>query len=232
MSKTIGILGGMTPESTVSYYQHITRSYIERFGDFGFPETIIYSVSFQEYEDWMISGNWDSIAEGLSRGIASLKRGGADFAVIATNTMHKVFPQLKENSPIPLISIIDATAEAIRERNMKTVGLLGTSFTMSEPFYLEGLAAYGITAIVPDKEGQKTINDIIFYELGKGILTDESRQKYVNIVYKLHEEGAEGVILGCTEIPLLIKEEDCGVPLFDTAVIHAEKALKYALSDE
>jgi aspartate racemase len=230
MAKNIGILGGMTPESTTVYYEHITRTYIKRYGDYGFPQIIIFSVSFQQYEDWMTAGQWDKIAQGLSEAVQSVAKAGADFAVIATNTMHIVFPQIEKNSPIPLLSIIDATAEAIRERGMKTIGLLGTRFTMTEPFYKEGLEQFGIKTIVPDEQDRKTVDDIVFHELGKGEIRDDSRRKYVDIVKRLHRQGAEGVILGCTEIPLLINEKDCGVPLFNTTVIHAEKALAYALS--
>ena len=230
MVKTIGILGGMTPESTTVYYEHITRTYIKRYGDYGFPQIIIYSVSFQQYEDWMMAGQWDKIARGLTQAVQAVARAGADFAVIATNTMHIVFPQIEKNSPIPLLSIIDATAEAIREKSMKTVGLLGTRFTMTEPFYKDGLEKHGIQTIVPDEQDRKTVDDIIFHELGKGELRDDSRQKYVDIVKRLHCQGAEGVILGCTEIPLLINEKDCGIPLFNTTVIHAERAMDHALS--
>ncbi len=231
MAKTIGIIGGMTPESTTVYYEHIVHRYMDQFGDFGFPEIIIYSVSFQQYEDWMIADQWDAIAQGLTHAVQSTAKAGADFGVIATNTMHNVFPRLQDASPIPLLSIIDATAEAIQDRGMKTVGLLGTRFTMSKPFYKEGLERHGLKAIVPDENDRKTVDDIIFNELGKGVIRDESRQKYVEVVKRLQSNGAEGVILGCTEIPLLIEEKDCGVPLFNTTVIHAEKALAFALSD-
>ena len=231
MSKTIGILGGMTPESTVTYYQHITRTYIERYGNYGFPPIIVHSVSFQQYEDWMLAGEWNAIAEGLTKAVISLKNGGADFIVIATNTMHKVFHLIQKKSPLPLISIIDATAEEIQKRKMETVGLLGTIFTMKESFYKDGLKNHGIRTLVPEALDQDIVNQIIFDELGRGILKQESREQYIEIVHRLHEKGAEGVILGCTEIPLLIKEEDCGIPLYDTAVIHAEKALEVALSN-
>jgi aspartate racemase len=230
MAKTIGILGGMTPESTTVYYEHITRTYQKKYGDYGFPEIIIYSVSFQSYEDWMISGEWDHIAEGLTKAVLSLSKAGAEFCVIATNTMHKVFQHIQSNAPIPLISIIEATAEAIRDRGMRTVGLLGTRFTMREAFYKQGLAEFGIQTIIPDDKGLKTVDDIIFHELGKGVIREESREKYVRIVQQLHRQGAEGVVLGCTEIPLLIDEADCDVPLFNTTILHAEKALVYALT--
>lgn len=231
MAKTIGIVGGMTPESTTSYYEYITRTYQKRFGDYSFPEIVIYSVSFQQYEDWMNDGHWDLIAGGLIRAVRSLAKAGADFAVIATNTMHKVFDKIQEKSSVPLISIIDATAEDILKRGMETVGLLGTIFTMREAFYKNGLKKYGIRTLVPDDHEQKIVNEIIFRELGKGEIKKGSKQKYIDIVHRLHAQGAEGVILGCTEIPLLISEKDCGVPLFDTALIHAEKALQYSLAE-
>ena len=232
MPKTIGIVGGMSPESTTTYYEHITRTYQERFGNYGFPEIIIYSVSFQQYIDWMNTEKWESIAEGLTQAVVSLKNSGADFGVIATNTMHKLFHQIKRKAPLPLLSIIDATAEAIQKEKIKRVGLLGTIFTMRETFYKKGLEEFGIKTLVPNTQEQETVNEIVFNELGKGIIRKESKQKYVEIVHRLQDQGAEGVVLGCTEIPLLIKEEDCGIPLFDTAVLHAEKALAFALSDE
>ena len=230
MAKTIGILGGMTPESTTVYYEHIIRTYQKRRGDYGFPEIIIYSVSFQRYENWMISGQWDNIAEGLTEAVLSLSKAGADFCVIATNTMHKVFGHIQTHSPIPLLSIIEATAEDIQDRKMNTVGLLGTRFTMQEDFYKDGLAESGIQTIIPNDEGLKIVDDIIFHDLGKGVIRPDSREKYVDIVRQLHSQGAEGVILGCTEIPLLISEADCDVPLFNTTILHAEKALEYALN--
>lgn len=230
MAKKIGILGGMTPESTTSYYERIVHSYMKRFRDYSFPEIIIYSVSFQQYVDWMNSGNWREITAGLLDGLSSLAQAGAEFAVIATNTMHKVFPALSEESGIPLLSIVDATAEAVMAEKLQTVALLGTRFTMADTFYQDGLQRYGITTLVPEQDDQLLINDIIFSELGKGIITQTSRDRYLTIIEKLVSEGAEGVILGCTEIPLLIRPEDAALPLFDTAVIHAEAALTRSLA--
>lgn len=232
MHKKIGILGGMTPESTTLYYEYITRSYIERYGDYGFPEIIVFSVSFQSYEDWMIAGEWNRIAEGLSESAVSLERAGADFIVIATNTMHKVFKNVQNAVSVPLLSIIDATAESIRERGFDTIGLLGTIFTMREAFYKDRLSELGIRTMIPNEEGLETVNRIIFEELGKGVILDESREAYAKIIRQLQSEGAQGIILGCTEIPLLIEEKDCGVPLFNTSTIHAEKALSFAIADE
>lgn len=229
MYKKIGILGGLTPESTVTYYQHIVRRYQELFGDHGYPEIIVYSVSFQKFEDWMGKEDWDSIKEALLSGLESLGAAGADFAVIATNTMHIVFDELQEKSPIPLVSIIDATAEVVKGEEMGTVGLLGTRFTMEKPFYKEGLARHGIETLVPDKADRDYINKVVFEELSRGVLRSESRNRFLRIIEGLMGRGAQGVVLGCTEIPLLVTPQDISVKLFDTATIHAEKALKFAI---
>ena len=229
MHKKIGILGGLTPESTVTYYQHIVRRYQELFGDHGYPEIIVYSVSFQRFEDWMGEEDWDSIKEALLSGLESLSASGADFAVIATNTMHIVFDELNEKSPIPLINIIDATAEAIKMEGLDTVGLLGTRFTMEKPFYKEGLARHGIEPLVPDKADRDYINKVVFEELSRGLLLTESRDRFLKIIEGLMGRGAQGIILGCTEIPLLVTPQTTAVKLFDTATIHAEKALEFAI---
>lgn len=229
MHKKIGILGGMTPESTVVYYQHIFKRYQKLFGNLDYPETIIYDVSFQRFADWMGVEDWDSIEEALLSGLNSLRAAGADFAVIATNTMHILFDKIQARSPLPLISIIDATAEAINEEGMERVGLLGTRFTMENPFFIEGLAKHGIEATVPEKEGRNYIDKVVFDELSIGLLRPESRDGYLKIISSLIENGAEGIVLGCTEIPLLVTPEHTSTKLFDTATIHAEKALQYAI---
>jgi aspartate racemase len=229
MHKRIGILGGMTPESTVTYYQHIFRRYEELYGDLNYPEIVIYDVSFQRFEDWMGEEDWDSIEEALLDGLTRLAAAGANFAVIATNTMHILFERLEERSPIPLISIVDTTAEAVKEESMEFVGLLGTRFTMEKPFYREGLKKHGIETLVPGKEEKDYINRVVFEELSRGLLLPESRNRYLEIIDGLVERGAQGIVLGCTEIPLLVTQEHTDVKLFDTAVIHAEKALQYAI---
>ena len=175
MYKRIGILGGLTPESTVTYYQHIFRRYEELYGDLSYPEMVIYDVSFQRFEDWMSKEDWESIEEALLDGLKRLAAAGSDFAVIATNTMHILFEKLQARSSIPLISIVDATAEAINGEGLKVVGLLGTRFTMEKPFYIEGLKKHGIDTIVPSKEERDYINKVIFSELSRGILLPESR---------------------------------------------------------
>jgi aspartate racemase len=214
MHKKIGILGGMSPESTVEYYQYITRTYIERFGDHGYPEVIIYSVSFQAYVDWPRENRWDLVTQGLSAAARKLEAAGADFILIATNTMHLVF---------------DEVGEAILARGMSTVGLLGTQFTMEKTFYPDALARKGVSVLVPEADDRQYVNHVIYNELVAGQIRDESRVGFVAVVNRLAARGAEGVILGCTEIPLLVGEKDVGTPLFDTTAIHAEAALRYAV---
>jgi aspartate racemase len=229
MHKTIGILGGMSPESTVAYYEYITRTYTKRFGDYGYPEVLIYSVSFQPYVDWPREDRWDLVAGGLSKAARALEGAGADFILIATNTMHIVFEEVEASVNVPMLSLLDAVGEAVRQRNIETVGLLGTAFTMEKAFYRQGLAEKGVEVLVPDSVDRKVVNDVIYDELVAGKIRDASRDAYVQIIDKLTGRGAEGVILGCTEIPLLVRQEDVDVPLFDTTEIHAEAALRYAV---
>ena len=230
MHKKIGILGGMSPESTSEYYEYITRTYTERFGDYGYPEIIIYSVSFQPYVDWPNDGRWDLVAQGLSEAAQRLEAAGADFIIIATNTMHLVVDQVQASVNVPLLSLLDAVGEAVLARGMSTVGLLGTKFTMEKTFYQDALARKGITVLTPDAGDREYVNSVIYNELVAGQTRDESRAGFVAIIEKLAARGAEGVILGCTEIPLLVSEADAGIPLFDTTTIHAEAALNYALA--
>lgn len=230
MHKKIGILGGLSPESTAIYYEYITREYTRRYRDYGYPEIIIYSVNFQEFVDWQNQDRWDLAADKMIEIFRVLEKAGADFGLIASNTMHIVFDKVQREISIPLINIIEATSEAIKKDGIKTVGLLGTIFTMSKDFYKAGLETRGIIALVPDRKDQQFVNSVIYNELTRGLIKPESREGYVKVVKKLKEKGAEGIILGCTEIPLLIKEKDCGVRLYDTTLIHAENALNYAIS--
>ena len=230
MHKKIGILGGLSPESTVTYYTYIIRKYTERFGNYGYPEIIIYSVNFQNYVDWGDAGRWNSIAEDMIKAARALERAGAEFGIIATNTMHIVFDEVRAAVKIPFLHLIDATADAIKARNYSNVGLLGTKFTMGRPFYRERLAANGIRAIVPEASDQEEVNRVIYDELVRGRFLNASRKRFMEIISKLRESGAEGVILGCTEIPLLVSEKDSSLPLFDTTAIHAQRALDYAVS--
>ena len=230
LHEKIGILGGLSPESTATYYEYITREYTKRYGDYGYPEIIIYSVNFQEFIEWQNQDRWDLATEKMIKAFKALERAGADFGIIASNTMHFVFDEVQREISIPLINIIEATAEVIEREGLKTVGLLGTVFTMSKDFYKAGLEKRGITTFVPDRKDQQFVNSVIYKELVRGLIKPKSRQGYIKIVKKLKERGAQGIVLGCTEIPLLIKKEDCGVQLYDTILIHAEKALNYAIS--
>lgn len=222
-------MGGLSPESTTVYYEHIVREYRRRFGDHSYPEIVIYSVNFQRFIDWMRDERWDLVAEGLAEAVERLGRAGADFALIASNTVHIVFDEVQRRSTIPLVSIIDATAEAIEREGLRRVGLLGTLFTMTRDFYREGLARRGIEVVTPSREDMELVDRVIFEELVNGVLKPESKKEFLRIIGELERMGARGVILGCTEIPLLVSQEDVSIKLFDTARIHAEKALELAL---
>ncbi|WP_455279314.1 aspartate/glutamate racemase family protein [[Eubacterium] cellulosolvens] len=224
----IGILGGLSPESTSIYYNHIIREYAKRYSDYNYPEIIIYSVNFQEFINWQNQERWDLAAKKMIEIFNILKNAGADLGLIATNTMHIVFDEVQNEISMPLLNIIKSTAEFINKEKITTVGLLGTIFTMSKDFYKQELKKNGIATLVPEKEEQELINKIIFQELTKGIILPKSKAVYVKIINKLRDRGAQGIILGCTEIPLLVKEEDCRIRLYDTTKIHAEKALNYA----
>jgi aspartate racemase len=227
--KKIGILGGMSPESTTLYYEHITRGYTARFGDYGYPEILIYSVSFQKFVDWQHQGQWNDAAREMAHTLERLRMAGADFGLIATNTMHIVFEQVEKAVHMPLLSIVEATAEAILHAGLRSVGLLGTVFTMSERFFREGLERSGITVLVPNGGDQERINKVIYEELCRGDVRSSSRELFLEIIAGLRHRGAEGIVLGCTEIPLLLEPQHCDLPLFNTALLHAEKALQFAL---
>lgn len=228
--KKIGIIGGLSPESTVSYYLYITRAYVDRFGDHNYPDILIYSVNLESYHRWRRENRWDLIAEDLSVTAKLLAKAGADFGLIATNTMHKVFAEVAAAVSLPLINLIEETAGYALTRNLKTLGLLGTSYTMSDGFYQHHLSQSGLQTLTPPKEEQQQVHRIIVEELIRGQLLPDSKKRYLEIIDHLQQQGAEGIILGCTEIPLLIKQEDVALPLLDTAEIHAEAALQMALS--
>jgi len=232
MHKKIGILGGMSPESTSEYYQYITRTYLQRYGDHGYPEILIYSVTFQPYVDWPKTGRWDLIAAGLGQAARRLQDAGADFVIIATNTMHMVVDEILSQIDIPVLSLLDVVADAVQAKAIRNVALLGTAFTMGNRFYHNVLEKRGIRVTTPGADDQLYINRIIYDELVNGELHAESRAGYLRVIEKLGAEGARGVILGCTEIPLLIKQADTPLPLFDTTLLHAEAALNYAIGEE
>jgi aspartate racemase len=227
--KKIGILGGMSPESTALYYEHITRTYTARHGDYGYPEILIYSMSFQRIVDCQRNGQWDEAAREMASALESLRRAGADFGLIATNTMHFVFDEVQKAVQMPLLSIVDSTVAAISKAGLHTVGLLGSTFTMRERFFVGRLERAGIAVLTPGMSDQERVHSIIFDQLCRGEIRAESRDFYFEVVEALRLRGAEGIILGCTEIPLILKPEDCSLPLFNTALIHAENALQLAL---
>ena len=227
--KTIGLIGGMSWESTVTYYQLINETVKKELGGLHSSKILMYSVDFAEIEEYQAKGQWDKSAEALADVAVRLEQAGADFIVICTNTMHKVVPQIKEKIHIPILHIAEATAEALKEAGITKVGLLGTKYTMTQDFYKEKLIAAGIEVVIPDSAGVETVNDVIYNELCLGIIKADSRKKFLEVIAQLAETGAQGVILGCTEIGLLIKQADTALPVFDTTLIHATKAALLAV---
>ena len=227
--KTIGLIGGMSWESTVTYYKIINETVKERLGGLHSAKCILYSVDFQEIEECQANGNWEKSGEILGEAAYNLEKAGADFIVICTNTMHKVVNQIKEKISIPILHIAEMTAEKILEKGLKNIALLGTKYTMEQDFYKSKLIEKGINVIIPDKNDIEIINEVIYDELCLGTINSDSKKKFLEIVDKLRNKGAEGIILGCTEIGLLIKNEDTDVPLFDTAIIHAKQAAIYSI---
>jgi aspartate racemase len=227
MSKTIGMIGGLSPESTITYYEHITRGCYGRTGSY--PNIVIRSVDLTAYTAWFSAGEWDRAGNEMAAIFEQMWTIGVDFGLICANTPHRALPFVESGTRLPILSIIGATADAIVQSGMKTVGLLGTVFTMKEEFYKRGLSDRGITAIVPDDDDIAVINRVIYEELVKGIIREESRDLYRGIIKRLAARGATGIVLGCTETPLLIRPQDVDIPLFDTTLIHAEAALNRAL---
>ncbi|MGG5419671.1 aspartate/glutamate racemase family protein [Clostridioides difficile] len=222
--KTIGLIGGMSWESTITYYQVINTVIKERLGGLHSSKCILYSVDFQEIEECQSSGNWEKSAKILADAAIKLQEAGADFIVICTNTMHKVSDKIQESIHIPLLHIADVTATVLREKEIKKVALLGTKYTMEQDFYKNVIINNGIEVLIPNEEDRIIVNDTIFNELCLGIISESSKKAFLSIIDKLGKQGAETVILGCTEIGLLIKQNDTSIPLFDTTVIHAIEA--------
>lgn len=227
----IGIIGGMSPESTIAYYQYITHTYTQRFGNYAYPEVIIYSVSFQDYVDWPAQDRWDRVAEGLSAAAQTLEAAGAGVIVIATNTMHRVYDPVQAAVQVPVINLLDVVASAILSAGLKTVGLLGTRYTMEGPLYSDALSRQGIQVLTPNPDERDFVNNAIYTELVGGQILPKTRTRFLEIIADLAARGAQGIILGCTEIPLLVHPEDTPLPLFDTTILHADAALVYSLKD-
>ena len=227
--KTIGLIGGMSWESTVSYYQIINEEVKKRLGGLHSAKVILYSVEFDEIEKCQSNGDWEKSGVILGKAAKSLEAAGADFILICTNTMHKVAPQIEAMIRIPVIHIADATAQELEKCQIRKVGLLGTRYTMTQDFYKQRLIDKGIDVVIPDGEQIEAVNDIIFRELCVGQIREESRREFQSIIDSLAQKGAEGVILGCTEIGLLIQQTDSSLPVFDTTLIHARRAVEIAL---
>jgi aspartate racemase len=229
--KTIGLLGGMSWESTVPYYQTINRVVGARLGGLHSARIVLFSVDFHEIEQLQHADRWEEAAEILIRAARALERAGADFLVLATNTMHKVAPEITRAVPLPLLHIADATAERIKAARLDRVGLIATRFTMEQDFYRGRLEqTHGLQVLVPPREDREIVHRVIYDELCRGIVREESRAQYRRIVADLVRAGAGGVILGCTEITLLFRPTDASVPVFDTTEIHAEAAAAHALA--
>ena len=227
--KTIGLIGGMSWESTSEYYRIINEEIKERLGGLHSAKCLINSVDFEEIERFQSRGDWNGAGEVLANAAYSLQKGGADFIIICTNTMHKVVGKIKAKIDIPVLHIADATAKEIKRKDIQKVGLLGTKYTMEQDFYKSRIEENNIKVIVPSEKNRKEINKVIYTELCLGKIVSQSREYYKRVIEELVQKGAQGIILGCTEIGLLIKQENVSVPIFDTTHIHAIEAVKVAL---
>lgn len=227
--KTIGLIGGMSWESTMAYYQMINEVIKEELGGLHSAKVLLYSVDFDEIEKCQAAGDWDRSAHILSGIAMNLENAGADFIVICTNTMHRVVPFMQAKIHIPILHIAKATAEKLKENYIDRIALLGTKYTMLQDFYKSKLIEMGIDVVIPEDEDIEIINNIIYDELCLGKILEHSKKEYIRINNKLKKKGAQGVVLGCTEIGLLIDQNDCDIPVFDTTQIHARKAALFAL---
>ncbi len=230
--KTIGLIGGMSWESSAEYYRIINEKVKEKLGGLHSAKCLMYSVDFAEVESLQQLAKWEEAADLLIDAAKKLERGGADFLLICANTMHKVAEEIQRNIQIPILHIVDATAEKIQAAGQKRIGLLGTRFTMEEPFYKARLAEkFNLDILIPEADEREFVNQVIFKELCLGVIQESSRSRFIHIIEQLSNKGAEAVILGCTEIPLLIKQVDVAIPLYDTTQLHAEAAVDFALAE-
>ncbi|MBU1187212.1 MAG: aspartate/glutamate racemase family protein [Acidobacteria bacterium] len=228
--KVIGMIGGMSWESSLEYYRLVNEGVKTALGGLHSARCLMYSVEFAEIEALQHRGAWDELTDIMTDAGQRLRKGGADFILICTNTMHRMAEAVEKEAGIPLLHIADATGERIQSMNMTKVGLLGTKFTMEQDFYKGRLKKkFGIEVIIPDDRGRDVIHSIIYNELCMGTIREDSRMRYVDIINELVGRGAQGIVLGCTEIPLLVKQGDVTVPIFDTTAIHAKAAVDFAL---
>jgi aspartate racemase len=229
--KTLGLIGGMSWVSTIDYYKLINEGINERLGGLNFSQCIIYSFNYADIKRNNDANDWDTNFKMVLSASGHLKNAGAAAIVLCANTMHLIAEKLEQAINLPVIHIASATAIAIKKRNIKKVGLLGTKFTMELDFFTSKLSGNGIEAIIPGDEDRNFIHYTIFEELGRGLIKEDSKQRYISIVKQLIDRGAQGIILGCTEIPLLIQPSDVSVPVFDTMRLHAEASVNFALTD-
>jgi aspartate racemase len=230
--KTIGLIGGMSWESSLEYYRIINETVQRKLGGFHSAQSLMYSVDFAAVEDCQHQGRWQDAAELLADAARKLEKGGADFLVICANTMHKVVPEVQKHIKIPILHIADVTARAIEERGLRIVGLLGTRFTMEEGFYKDRLVQkHGLEVIIPGEKDRELIHNVLYDQIRLGDIDQAARNVFKKAIDDLASEGAEGIILGCTEIFLFVKQEDTKIPLFDTTRIHAEAAAEFALEE-
>lgn len=228
--KTIGLIGGMSWESSVEYYKLLNKTVQEKLGGLHSAKCLMFSVDFAEIEVLQHHNRWDELSGIMVEAAKNLKNGGADFIVICTNTMHKLARDIETEANIKVLHIAEVTGEKIIEQGMNKVGLLGTKFTMEEDFYKKVIKnKSNVDVVIPEEKDRESIHAIIYNELCKGIIKSESKAKYIEIINNLAQEGAQGIVLGCTEIPLLIKQEDVSLPVFDTTLIHAVSAVEFAL---
>ena len=228
--KTIGLIGGMSWESTAHYYQSINEGIKQRLGGLHSAQIVLYSVDFHDIERLQHAGKWDEAGACLAQAARSLEAAGADFLVVCTNTMHKVVPAIEAAVKIPFLHIADPTANAVRSADIRRIGLLGTRFTMEQDFYRGRLEAlHGLQVLIPDDADRHVVHDVIYNELCLGIVREQSRQAYREVIDRLVTQGAQGIILGCTEIAMLVSPADSPVPVFDTTAIHASSAVEFSL---
>ena len=228
--KTIGLIGGMSWESSLEYYRIINETVRSKLGSFHSAKCLMYSVDFEKIEVLQHENKWDELTDIMVEIAKKLKNAGADFIIICTNTMHKMAEDIEEKAQIKVLHIAEATGKEIIKRRIKKIGLLGTNFTMEQDFYKKVLKdSFNIEVIIPNESERGIIHKVIYDELCKGIISEESKNEYIKIINNLVLSGAEGIVLGCTEIPLLIKQEDVNIPIFDTTMIHSISAVEFAL---
>lgn len=229
--KTIGLIGGMSWESSAEYYRLINQGVKKRLGKFHSAKSILFSVDFEEVEVLQHAGDWDKLKEMMVQAAVSLEKAGADSLVICTNTMHKLAPAVESRSSLPLLHIADAAAAEAKRLGLETLGLLGTKFTMEEDFYKARLQErHGLRILIPSEVQRETVHRVIYQELCLGQTLTPSKEAFIRIIQDLQDNGAQGVILGCTEIPLLVQQKDVGLPLLDTTALHADYAVSHALN--